>query len=91
MRHSRVRIVMEFMQKFAEEPGVLPTGVTKITELDLPTVDKTFSTVFDTMLTKLYLKEQRSSRAARYTTVFVSIGRHLGKIIINLTQQINQN
>ncbi|KAG6946373.1 hypothetical protein JG688_00016076 [Phytophthora aleatoria] len=94
MRHSRVKIVMEFMQKFAEEPGVLPTGVTKITELDLPTVDKLLassSTRCSQSCIGRHLKERRSSRAARYTTVFVSIGRHLGKIISNLTQQINQN
>ncbi|KAF1785902.1 hypothetical protein GQ600_9338 [Phytophthora cactorum] len=75
MRHSRVRIVMEFMQKFAEEPGVLPTGFTKISVLDLPTADKTFSTLFDTMLTKLYRETPKRAEELSCGTIYNRISR----------------
>ncbi|KAF1783393.1 hypothetical protein GQ600_1831 [Phytophthora cactorum] len=61
---------MEFMQKFAEKPGVLPTGVTEISELDLPTADKTVSTLFNTMLTKLYRETPKRAEGLLTGTIY---------------------
>ncbi|KAE8893983.1 hypothetical protein PF003_g21836 [Phytophthora fragariae] len=54
MRHSRVSVVMSYMEQLVQEAGALPASVTKISALQVPTGDKVFDTAFTTMLSQLY-------------------------------------
>ncbi|ETL80794.1 hypothetical protein L917_18741, partial [Phytophthora nicotianae] len=50
MRHSRVSILMEYLEQLAHEINVLPTGVSRIADLPISTADEVFAAVFSRML-----------------------------------------
>ncbi|KAF4144331.1 hypothetical protein GN958_ATG01933 [Phytophthora infestans] len=54
MRHSRVSIVMEYLEQLAKETTALPAEVTRISDLQIPTADKVFDAAFSTMMSNLY-------------------------------------
>ncbi|ETO62550.1 hypothetical protein F444_19549 [Phytophthora nicotianae P1976] len=54
MRHSRVSILMEYLEQLAHEINVLPTGVSRIADLPISTADEVFAAVFSRMLNNLY-------------------------------------
>ncbi|OWY99979.1 hypothetical protein PHMEG_00028928 [Phytophthora megakarya] len=56
MRHSRVRIVMEYMESLADKAELFPVGSKGVSMMQIPVADKVFDVVLTAMLSQLYSK-----------------------------------
>ncbi|KAF1773672.1 hypothetical protein GQ600_18846 [Phytophthora cactorum] len=70
MRHSRVRVVMQYFEQLAKEYGALSDGVSGVSALQLSADENVFDIVFAKMLSQLYTAPPKRAEDLSCGTIY---------------------